>query len=161
MNMDHLQNDQGTEFKDIVKTLCETLNAQIIKISVYSPQTQENDERSHRTWNEKTRFDLLNCDKELNWLESPAVYQQLYDESPHSSLGMATPFEVYFGREPNRVKFRISLAERKDLEVPEEDEPNLQELSPVKKSKLQAWKKQRDCIREGALKASSKATQKK
>ena len=161
MNMDHLQNDQDTEFKDLVKTVCETLNARIIKSSAYSPQTQENDKRSHRTWNEKTRFDLLNCDKELNWLESPAVYQQLYDESPHSSLGMATPFEVYFGREPNRVKFRISLAERKDLEVPEEDEPNLQELSPVKKSKLQEWKKQRDCIREGALKASNKATHKK
>ena len=103
---------------------------------------------------------MLNCDKELNWVESPAVYQQLYDESPHSSLGMATPFEVYYGRESNRVKFRISLAERNDLEVPEEDEPNLQELSLVKKSKLQEWKKQRACIREGDLKASNNATQK-
>ena len=54
-----------------------------------------------------------------------------------SSLGMATPFEIYYGREPNRVKFRLSLAERKHLEVPKEDEPNLQELSTVKKSKLQ------------------------
>ena len=37
---------------------------------------------------------MLNCDKELNWLESLAVYQQLYNESPHNSLGIATPFEV-------------------------------------------------------------------
>ena len=71
---------------------------------------------------------------------------------------MATPFKVYYGREPNRV--RLSLAERKDLEVPKEDEPNLQELSPVKKSKLQEWKKQRDCIRGGALKESTNAAQK-
>lgn len=155
-----LQSDQGTEFKGVVKTLCENLNVRIIKSSAYSPQTQGKDERSHRTWKEKIKFDLLNCEKEFNWVESLAVYQQLYNESPHSSLGMATPFEVYYGRQPNRVKFRLSLAERKDLEVPEEDESNLQELSPVKKSKLQEWKKQRDCIREGALKASNNAAQK-
>ena len=40
---------------------------------------------------------MLNCDKELNWVESLAVYQQLYNESAHSSLGIATPFEVYYG----------------------------------------------------------------
>ena len=32
-----LQSDQGTEFKSVVKTLCEALNVQIIKSSAYSP----------------------------------------------------------------------------------------------------------------------------
>ena len=41
MNMDHLQSDQGTEFKGVEKTLCETLKVPIIKTSAHSPQTQE------------------------------------------------------------------------------------------------------------------------
>ena len=52
---------------------------------------------------------MLNCDKELNWLESLAVYHQLYIESPHSSLRMATPFEVYYGRAPNRLYFILVI----------------------------------------------------
>lgn len=55
MNMDHLQSDQGTEFKGVEKTLCETLKVPIIKTSAHSPQTEETDERLHK-------FDLLNCD---------------------------------------------------------------------------------------------------
>lgn len=62
MNMDHLQSDQGTEFKGVEKTLCETLKVPVIKTSTHSPQTEETDERLHRTWKEKIKFDLLNCD---------------------------------------------------------------------------------------------------
>ena len=45
-----LQSDQGTEFKGVVKTICESLNVRIIKSAAYSPQTQGKDKRSHRTW---------------------------------------------------------------------------------------------------------------
>ena len=55
-----LHSDQGPEFKGVVKTVCEALNVRIIKSSAYSPQTQGKDERSHRTWKEKLRFDLIN-----------------------------------------------------------------------------------------------------
>ena len=55
-----LQSDQGPEFKGVVKTVCETLNVRIIKSSACSPQTQGKDERSHRTWKEKIKFDLNN-----------------------------------------------------------------------------------------------------
>ena len=44
-----LQSDQGTEFKGVVKVICEALNVRIIKSAAYSPQTQGKDERSHRT----------------------------------------------------------------------------------------------------------------
>jgi len=84
-----LQSDQGTEFKGVVKKVCEALNVRIIKSSAYSPQTQGKDERSHRTWKEKLKFDVING--HLNWVDSFPVYQQLYNESPHRSLGMATP----------------------------------------------------------------------
>ena len=61
-----LQNDQVPEFKGVVKTVCETLNFRIVKSSAYSPQTQGKDERSHRTWKEKLRFDLINNGGDLN-----------------------------------------------------------------------------------------------
>lgn len=154
-----LQSDQGTAFKGVVKTLCEVLKVRIIKSSAYSPQTQGKDERSHRTWKEKIKFDVVNCDEELNWVENLPIYQLLYNESPHSSLGMATPFEVYFGRQPNRLVLRLSLGENTEFEVPEEDAPELQGMSP-KKSTIEEWKQKGDSIREKALKSSQKAAQK-
>ena len=77
-----LQSDQGPEFKRVVKTVCEALNVRIVKSSAYSPQTQGKDERSHRTWKEKLRFDLINNGGDLNWVEYLQHYQQLYNESP-------------------------------------------------------------------------------
>jgi len=71
-----LQSDQGPEFKGVVKTVCETLNVRIIKSSAYSPQTQGKDERSHRTWKEKVKFDLINnTNGDLDWVEYLQQYQ--------------------------------------------------------------------------------------
>ena len=113
-----LQSDQGTEFKGVVKTICESLNVRIIKSAAYSPQTQGKDERSHRTWKEKVKFDIVsNSADELNWVEYLPEYQKLYNESPHSSLGFLTPFEVYFGRHPNRLRNKLFLGEKKEFEV--------------------------------------------
>ena len=89
-----IQSDQGAEFKGVVKTICKSLNVRIIKSAAYSPQTQEKDERSHRTWKEKVKFDIVNGD-DFNLVEYLPKYQKLYSESPHSSLGFLTPFEVY------------------------------------------------------------------
>lgn len=116
------QSDQGPEFKGVVRTVCETLNVRIIKSSAYSPQTQGKDERSHRTWKEKIKFDLINNNNngDLNWVEYLQQYQQLYNESPHRSLGFLSPFEVYFGRKPNRYRKKLLLGEKKEYEVPEQ-----------------------------------------
>ena len=154
-----LQSDQGTEFKGVVKTLCEALNVRIIKSSAYSPQTQGKDEHSHRTWKEKIKYDVINGDGELNWVENLPIYQQLYNESPHSSLGMQSPFEVYYGRQANRVRNKLSLGERKAFEVSEEDETEFQLKSP-RKDTLRQWQKERDNVRDEALKASKDASQK-
>ena len=40
-----LQSDQGTEFKGVVKTICESLNVN----AAYTPQTHGKDEYSHKT----------------------------------------------------------------------------------------------------------------
>ena len=89
-----LQSDQGPEFKRAVRTVCETLNVRIIKSSAYGPRAQGKDERSHRTWKEKIKFDLINNNNgDLNWVEYLQQYQQLYKESPHRSLGFLSPFE--------------------------------------------------------------------
>lgn len=154
-----LQSDQGTEFKGVVKTLCEALNVRIIKSAAYSPQTQGKDERSHRTWKEKIKYDVINSDGELNWVENLPIYQQLYNESPHSSLGMQSPFEVYYGRQPNRVKNKLSLGERTAFEVSEEDETEFQLKSP-RKDTLRKWEKERDIARDEAFRASAHASQK-
>ena len=114
-----LQSDQGPEFKGAVKPVCETLNVRIIKSSAYSPQTQGKDKRSHRTWKEKIKFDLINGD--LNWVEYLQQYQQLFNESPHRSLGQLSPFEVYFGSKPNRHRNKLFLGGKNDYEVLEEN----------------------------------------
>ena len=122
-----MQSDQGPEFKGVVKTVCETLNVRIIKSSAYSPQTQGKDKRSHRTWKEKIKFDLINNNNgDLNWVENLQQYQQLYNESPHRSLGQLSPFEVYFGRKPNRHRNKLSLGGKMDYEVPEENNNSIE-----------------------------------
>ena len=110
--------DQGAEFKGVVKVICEALNVRIIQSAAYSPQTQGKDERSHRTWKEKIKFDIINCENDLNWVEYLPEYQKLYNESPHSSLGFLTPFEAYFGRPANRPKNKLFLGEQRDYQVP-------------------------------------------
>ena len=124
-----LQSDQGTEFKGVVKAICEALNVRIINSAAYSPQTQGKDEQSHRTWKEKIKFDIINCENDLNWVENLLEYQKLYNESPHSSLGFLTPFEVYFGRPANRQKNKLFLDEKRDFQVQEEniDEANCED----------------------------------
>ena len=154
-----LQSDQGTEFKGVVKTLCEALNARIIKSAAYSPQAQGKYEHSHRTWKEKIKYDVINSDGELNWVENLPIYLQLYNESPHSSLGMQSPFEVYYGRKPNRVENKLSLGERTAFEVSEEDEAEFQLKSP-RKDTLRKWEKERDIARDEVFKALAHASQK-
>ena len=154
-----LQSDQGQIQKVIVKTLCEALNVRFIKSSACSPQTQGRDERSHRTWKEKIKYDVINSDGEMNWVENLPIYQQLYNESPDSSPWMQSPFEVYYGRQANRVRNKLSLGERKAFEVSEEDETEFQLKSP-RIDTLRQWEKERDNVRDKAFKASKDASQK-
>ena len=154
-----MQSDQGPEFKGVVRTVCETLNVRIIKSSAYSPQTQGKDERSHRTWKEKIKFDLINNNNgDLNWVEYLQQYQQLYNESPHRSLGFLSPFEVYFGRKPNRYRKKLFLGGKKEYEVPEENDNSFQ-MDEHKREELTELERERDSIRQKALDASNDAAQ--
>ena len=155
-----LQSDQGTEFKGVVKLVCESLNVRIIKSSAYSPQTQGKDERSHRTWKEKVKFDIVSGD-ELNWVQYLSECQKLYNESPHSSLGFITPFEVYFGRPPIRLKNKLFLDEGMDFEVQDENEeafPRVDEI--LREEDLCELENNRFLLRQKALNASNNAAQK-
>ena len=87
-----LQSDQGTEFKGVVKAICEALNFRIIKSAAYSPQTQLN----HWTWKEEIKFDMINCQNDVNLVENLPGYQKIYNESPHRSLGFLIPFICIF-----------------------------------------------------------------
>ena len=50
------------------------------KRSVYpSKIKRDKNERSHRTWKEKIKYDVINSDEELNCVENFPIYQQLYE----------------------------------------------------------------------------------
>ena len=66
---------------------------------------------------------------------------------------------MYYGRQANRVGNKLSLGERKAFEVSEEDETEFQLTSP-RKDTLRQWEKERDNVRDEALKASKDASQK-
>ena len=66
---------------------------------------------------------MLNCDGGLSWVEC----------LPNSSLGMQSPFEVYYGRQPNRFGNKLSLSKAQIFDVLEEGENNFKLRSPKKK----------------------------
>ena len=105
---------------------------------------------------------MLKVNGDLNWAEYLQQYQQLYNESPHSSLGGLSPFEVYFGRKPNRQRNKLHLGGKKDFEVPEENESEGRVQANEydrDETDLREIETQRDLIREKALDASNKTAQ--
>ena len=109
---------------------------------------------------EKVKFDIVSGD-DLNWVEYLSEYQKLYNESPHSSLGFLTPFEVYFGRPPNRLKNKLFLDEGMDFEVQDENEEAFPRVDEILREKdLRGLENDRFLLRQKALNASNNATQK-
>ena len=125
--------------------------------AAYSPQTQEKDEHFHRTWKEKIKFDMINCENDVNWVENLHEYQKIYNESPHRSLGFLTPFEVYIGRTSNRPRNKLFLAEKRDFEVPEENVDEANYDNPTELEELNNLAIERDVLRKKALNASNNA----
>ena len=85
-------------------------------------------------------------------------YQQLYNESPHRSLGQLSPFKVYFGRKPNRYRNKLFLGRKKEYEVPEENSNGI-EMNECKTEELTELVIERNYIMQKALDASNKASQ--
>ena len=75
---------------------------------------------------------------------------------------MATPFEVYFGRSSNRIPNKLSSTDTKEYEVIEGSTEYIsEELDENRDEKeLERLIKERELIREKALKASKKASHK-
>ena len=140
------------------------MNVKIIRSSAYTPTTQGKDERSHRTWKEKLRYDMMEriTHKGMNWVENLLFYQKIYNESPHRSLGLLCPFEVYYGRKPNSLKNRLCLDSDSEYDAEEEVLHESQadgECSFPTADDLQTWASLQSKCREKALKASNKAAQ--
>ena len=159
-----IQSDQGSEFKGTVTAVCKEMNVKIIRSSAYTPTTQGKDERSHRTWKEKLRYDMMEriTHKGMNWVENLPLYQKIYNESPHRSLGLLCPFEVYYGRKPNSLKNRLCLDSDSEYDAEEEVLHESQadgECSFPTADDLQTWASLQSKCREKALKASNKAAQ--
>ncbi|PFX28294.1 hypothetical protein AWC38_SpisGene7008 [Stylophora pistillata] len=133
------------------------LRQRVYRSSTYSPQTQGKDECSNRMWKEKIKFDLTN-NVDLNWVEYLQHYQQLYNESPHHCFGLVSPFEVYFGRKPNRYLKKLFHGGKKEYEVPEENNNSFQ-MDEHKREELTELERERDSIRQKALNSSNEAAQ--
>lgn len=107
---------------------------------------------------------MNHSDDSMNWVQNLPLYQRLYNESPHRSLGLACPFEVYFGRTPNTLKNRLCLEEESQLEIEEEmlqqtgagDSAQFDKPAP---DDFKKWRSIQDLIRDKASKASKKAAQ--
>ena len=91
-------------------------------------------------------------------MENLQQYQQLYNESPHRSLGQLSPFEVHFGRKPKRYRNKLFLGEKKDYEIPEENSNGV-EMDECQAEELTELITERSSIRQKALDASNKASQ--
>ena len=116
---ERFQTDQGTEFEGSVAELMQKLKVHIIKARPYHPQSQGKDERSHCTWKDYYRHDLMS-DSGTSWPENLPVYMNTYNTSPHSSLGYKTPFEVYYCKKPlSLTKPILSLDTHADSEIPD------------------------------------------
>ena len=63
-----VQSDGGTEFKGELKTYLERIGIEIRKGRPYYPQSQGKIERSHGTWKDKIKHDLLVNGREFHSL---------------------------------------------------------------------------------------------
>ena len=137
------------------------MNIKVIRSGSYHPQSQGKVERSHGTWKEKIRHDLLNTRKEgvCDWVSELKNYQQLYNEAIHTSIGIS-PYECLFGIKPNRVTQRCNMAENEvdDIEnlignMDTRTSSQLQEDKTVKKRQQNL-----NILRETAHARSSKSS---
>lgn len=135
------------------------MNVKIIRSSAYTTTPQGKDEKSHRTWKDKLRYNMMERIRHegMNWVENLPLYQKIYNESPHLSLGLLCPFEVYYGRKPNSLKNRLCLDSDSEYDVEEEvlHESHADgECSFPTADDLQTWASLQSKCREKALKAS-------
>ncbi|CAC5397909.1 unnamed protein product [Mytilus coruscus] len=101
-----LQSDQGSEFKGVVTRLCKDMNIKLIYSSSYHPQSQGKIERSHGTWKDKIRFDLIN-----------SKFGGIYNNAVHSSLGIS-PYECLLGIKPNSVTQKCNFTNTNLEDIP-------------------------------------------
>eukprot|EP00118_Oscarella_pearsei_P022811 m.267105 g.267105 ORF g.267105 m.267105 type:complete len:286 (+) comp40508_c1_seq30:569-1426(+) len=104
-----VQSDQGKEFTaQLVQNLMKSLGVRMIFGSPYYPQSQGKDERSHQTWKQKVKYDITTSGGVFHdWVSELPTYMMIYNESPHSSLGMKTPLRCFLLGAPTDVNSRV------------------------------------------------------
>ena len=99
-----IQCDQGSEFKGFLKEMCKRMNIKLIYSASNHPQSQGKIERSHATWKDKIRHDLIDTTEGgvCNWKNNLPALQTIYNEGLHRSLGVS-PYECLFGRKSQNM----------------------------------------------------------
>jgi transposase InsO family protein len=91
-----IQTNQGSEFKGKFDQFCQQSNIKHVTSRAHHPQSQGKDERLHQSWKSKLWHDVQNC-KKLLWVKKLRLYQSLYNNGYHVSIGM-TPNECFWSR---------------------------------------------------------------
>ena len=104
-----IQHDQGKEFKGSVKKLLRRMNVKIIQSSPYHPQSQGKIERLHRQFRKKINYDLLSMKRTgVNWVKQLDKYASILNDEGKEELAWRSPFEIYFGRQNNKLSPELS-----------------------------------------------------
>ena len=149
-----IQCDQGSEFKGVLKNMCKLLKIKLIYSSSNHPQSQGKIERSHATWKDKIRHDLIDsmeggvCD----WKKNLPALQKIYNEGIHRAIGIS-PYECLFGRKSQNM---VSKSEVNDETTEELDADTTQydRLQQEARRHLDVI----SCIRSKAKQSSEKAS---
>lgn len=88
----------------------ESLNVHIIKSSAYGLQTQGKDERSHKTWEEKIKYDIV---IKVAILTRWSTFLNIKDFTMNLAQPPGIFNSIHFGCLPNRMKNSLFLGEKK------------------------------------------------
>ena len=100
-----IQCDQGGEFKNALKLLCDRMNIKLIYSRPRHNQSQFKVERYHRALRSKMEYDLQKIGQDgVKRAKQLPLYQRILNNDPKEVIAYKIPFEIYFARSFNAFR---------------------------------------------------------
>ena len=100
-----IQCDQGGEFKNALKLLCDRMNIKLIYSRPRHNQSQFKVERYYRALRSKMEYDLRKIGQDgVERAKQLPLYQRILNNDPKEVIAYKTPFEIYFARNCNAFR---------------------------------------------------------
>lgn len=112
--MKRIITDMGAEYKNAtIKELCKIMKIEQVTSTAHHHQTVGTVERSHRTFNEYIRSYLATSKTDWDvWL---SYFTYCFNTTPSTVHGYC-PFELVFGKKPNKFRISFTKSNRSDLQ---------------------------------------------